>query len=44
VAPFDLGLSAVDCLEIDPFTGALLICQQEGTILAIPDVAEPFGE
>jgi DNA-binding beta-propeller fold protein YncE len=40
-APWDVTLSAIDCLEIDPFTGALLICQQVGTVLSVPDVAEP---
>jgi sugar lactone lactonase YvrE len=43
-APWEIVLSAVDCLEIDPFTGALLICQQQGTILAVPEVAEPAGQ
>lgn len=44
VAPWELRLSAVDCLEIDPITGSLLICQQEGMVLAVPDVAEPTGQ
>jgi sugar lactone lactonase YvrE len=43
-APWETVLSAVDCLEVDPFTGALLICQQSGVVLAVPGVAEPAGQ
>jgi len=38
VPPSDLRLPAVEALEIDPFTGALLICVQDGRVFSIPDV------
>lgn len=43
-APLDLQLSVVDCLEINPLTGSLLICRQEGQVLSVTDVAEPAGQ
>jgi len=40
----ELLLPSVEALEINPFTGALLIGVGDGRVLSIPDVATPSGQ